>query len=237
VSNDRIILVGIVWSLALLGLLVLREFLKAGRWHGSARVLRTLNILVAVMIAAFSLAAVVRLASLTGGPGASPSPSGLVAVATPTQPPTPPGATLPPLPTTPVVTLAPTPTLVSPTPIPTPALPTPPLPTVTPQPTVAPTPTPIPTAPPSPSPTPAQGGEVAVGTTFTEYTVRDGVVIGSHKRHVSAAFTARCSAPTDYPEPTLSDPIGHVLLVHLESGPWAGIYVSPDDPGVSYTPG
>ena len=241
-SNDRIILVGAVYSLALLGLLVLREFLKAGHWHGAARVLRTLNVLVVVMIVGFSVAAVLRLASLTGGPGASPSPSAPVAVASPTQQPTP-GATLPPLPTgtLTVETFAPTPTLGLPTPIPTPTAPvidTPPPtpePTPTPVPTAIPTPVPTPVA--TPEPTPPAGGQVSVGRTFIEYEVKNGQVTGFHERHVSAAFTVRCTAPSEYPAPTLSDPNGHVRLVHIESGPWAGIYVSPDDPGVSYSPG
>lgn len=177
-SNDRIILVGIIWSLALLGLLVLREFLKAGRWHGSARVLKTLNVLVAVMIVAFSLAAVARLASLTGGPGASPSPSGLVTFATPTQAPTP-GATLPPsLTGTPFVeTFAPTPTLDLGTPMPTQT------PTIaTPPPTLAPTPSPVPTPlatpVPTPAPTPQAGGQVLVGRNFTEYEVKGAREVG-----------------------------------------------------------
>ena len=77
-SSDRIVLVGIIWTLLLLGLLVLRELLKAsgrarGRW-----VLPTLDVLVVVMVCAAALTGGLRLASILGPSvttaGASPSP-------------------------------------------------------------------------------------------------------------------------------------------------------------------
>jgi len=275
VSTERVVLVGIIWAVLLLGLLILREFLRAIRTESRRRVLPVLDRLVLVMIVAFGVAAGLRLVGLispppTASPGSSGtdvavvSPSATAAVTAsqvtpvpptpvvtvpPTLPPTP--VATPTLPPTPVVTPTvaptatqkPTPTL-PPTPVPTP-VPTlpptlPPTPVPTPVPTVPPTlpPTPVPTvAPtpvPTPEPTPAQG-TISVPATFKAYVVKNGSVRSFHVVQASHAFSARSTAPADYDFPTFSNPDGTIQLVQILSGPYADTWVSPDDPGVTYS--
>ena len=70
-----------------------------------------------------------------------------------------------------------------------------------------------------------------MGTRFIQYSVRNGVVTsGFRERQVSAAFTAHCTAPSEYLEPTLSNPRGHVRLVRIESGPYAVSTSAPTIP-------
>jgi outer membrane biosynthesis protein TonB len=242
-SDAGTLVVGIVWALLLLGLLVLRELLRAGRWPGSRRILPVLNTLVAVMIVAFTLAAVVQLGTLVhpgAGPSGSPAPTVQPSILPTREPVTPSPSTTgkptrAPRPTpTPRETKPPAATS-TPTPTPTPAATPTPTPTPTPAPT--PTPTPRPTPTPSPTPTPVQTGHVSVPATFTVYDVQDGQVTGFHKVHASAGFTARASAPRRYAYPSFSDPNGTIRLVRILSGPFADAYVSPDDPGVVYTAG
>lgn len=73
--------------------------------------------------------------------------------------------------------------------------------------------------------------------TFRAYEVEGDSATGFHNVRTSSGVSARASAPADYAFPTLSDPSGTVRLVRILTGPYAGIYVSPDDPGVGYTPG
>jgi hypothetical protein len=61
-------------------------------------------------------------------------------------------------------------------------------------------------------------------------------VTGFRDVQTSSGVTARASAPSTYAFPTFSDPSGTVRLVRILTGPYAGIYVSPHDPGVRYTP-
>jgi hypothetical protein len=78
---------------------------------------------------------------------------------------------------------------------------------------------------------------VTVGTRFTAYEVKDGRVTGFRERQIAAPFTAPCTSPQEYPAPTLSDPLGHIRLVKILAGSYAGIWVSPDDPQVAFKPG
>ena len=246
-TNDRVILVGIAWTLLLLVLLVVRELVLAGKWRARRRVLPVLNTLVVVMIAAFSLAAILRLGNLAnpaGSPG--PSASGPVTAASASPAPSPtqsvetPGGTLPiETPTTAPQTTpgasptegtpAPTEVLPSPSAVPSPAPTSPPEPTPTPTPTTAPRPT--------PTPTPPTTGTAAVPATFTVYAVRGSSVTGFHDVHASSGFSARSTAPRLFTIRSFTNPNGRIRLVHVLSGPYAGVWVSPDDPGVSYTPG
>jgi outer membrane biosynthesis protein TonB len=254
VNTERIVLVGTVWAVLLLALLVLREFVRAVRSRSQRRVLPVLDKLVVVMIVAFSLAAVIRLGSLISPPGvsaspSSPAPSGPIAGVSPSASPhasasvpvpsasaavpsatpgaTPSAAVSPPA--TPEATPTPVPT-AEPTPEPTPQ----PTPEPTPVPTPVPTPEPTPT--PTATPTPVSGGEVTVPATFKAYEVQDGRVTGYHMVHASRPVTARASDPQTYSFPTFSNPNGTIRLVQMLSGPYAGTWVSPDDPGVRYTP-
>lgn len=54
---------------------------------------------------------------------------------------------------------------------------------------------------------------------------------------VARRFTAQSSEPETYSFPSFRDPNGTIDLVRVESGDFAGIYVSPDDPRVEYEPG
>ena len=54
---------------------------------------------------------------------------------------------------------------------------------------------------------------------------------------VESPFTARATAPKAYKFASFSDPNGKKLLVKILSGPYVGVYVSPEDAGVIYTPG
>jgi outer membrane biosynthesis protein TonB len=277
-STERVVLVGIIWAVLLLGLLILREFLRAIRTESRRRVLPVLDRLVLVMIVAFAAAAGLRLVGLISPPAnASPGSSSAtdVAAISPSTPTLAPTVAVTPAPPTPAVTLPPTPgstPTIPPTPTasptvaptatqnPTPTLPptvaptappTAPPPTVRPTaaPTVAPTPVPTvpPTAPPTPSPTatatpvptpsptePSQG-TVSVPATFRAYVVKNGSVRSYHEVKASHSFTSRSTSPQPYSFPTFSDPEGTVQLVQLLFGPYAGQYVSPDDPGVKYS--
>src|SRR3954468_1779664 len=122
-STERVVLVGIIWAVLLLGLLILREFLRAIRTESRRRVLPVLDRLVLVMIVAFAAAAGLRLVGLispstNASPGnsattdvAAVSPSATIApTLAPTgtaQPPTP-GSTPTKLPPTASTTVAPT---------------------------------------------------------------------------------------------------------------------------------
>jgi hypothetical protein len=253
-SNDRAVIVFVVWSLVLLGLLILREFLKSGRRDHSVRGLRILNLLVVVVIVVvivtLTLGAVLRLASITVFSTPSPSPNATAPATSDftLSPPSIPGptSTAPPIAGStelPTLTLQPTPiatVLPSPSLSPTPTLPTPtatPIPTLTfPTPTTTPIPTPTPTPEPTPSPGPTIGGTVTVGTRFTAYEVKDGQVTGFRERQIAESFTAPCTSPQDYPAPTLSNPLGRIRLVRILDGPYADIWVSPDDPEVTFKP-
>jgi hypothetical protein len=74
-----------------------------------------------------------------------------------------------------------------------------------------------------------------VSASFRAYVVKDGTVRSYHDVQASHAFTARATAPKDYGFPTFSNPDGTISLVRLASGPYAGLWVSPDDPGVHYS--
>jgi hypothetical protein len=276
-STERVVLVGIIWAVLLLGLLILREFLRAIRTESRRRVLPVLDRLVLVMIVAFAVAAGLRLVGLISpSTNASPGTSAAtdVAAVSPSNPtlaptvgitaapPTPattlpatPGSTptIPPTPTAsptvaPTATQKPTPTLpptVAPTapptapPTATPTLAPTPVPTTPPTvpPTVAPTPSPTAaqTPVPTPSPTAQSQGTVAVPATFRAYVVKNDSVRSYHEVQASRPFTARSTAPQSYSFPTFSRPDGTIQLVRLLSGPYAGLWVSPDDPGVRYT--
>jgi hypothetical protein len=78
---------------------------------------------------------------------------------------------------------------------------------------------------------------VAVPATFTSYQVSKGSIVSFHNVTANAAFTARGTAPKAYKLATFSDPNGKKLLVKILSGPYTGLYVSPEDAGVTYTPG
>ena len=80
------------------------------------------------------------------------------------------------------------------------------------------------------------GGTVTVGTHFTAYEVKDGQVTGFRERQIAEPFTAPCTSPQDYAAPTLSNPQGHIRLVQILGGPYEGIWVNPDERGVSFTP-
>ena len=175
-SGDRIVLVGIAWTVVLLVLLVLREVLRSSERPAAARVVPVVNILAGIMIVAFSAAAVLRLTLLVDPPDASaqtsatPTPSAIGAVTitppplrsprparTPRPTPTPrPMRTPRPTPV-PVVTLSPAGTVTpepAPTPTPTPTPARTPTPTATSRPPTPPTPTPRPTPTVAPTPTP-----------------------------------------------------------------------------------
>lgn len=76
-----------------------------------------------------------------------------------------------------------------------------------------------------------------MGQTFVSYTVTDNRITGFRKVSVEAPFKARSTPPKRYSYPTFSDPKGKRRLVRIVSGPFEGVYVSPDDPGVRYSPG
>ena len=76
-----------------------------------------------------------------------------------------------------------------------------------------------------------------MGSSFVSYTVDGDRVTGFRTVDAESGFEAVGSAPATFQFPTFSDPTGTRLIIRLESGPFAGVYVSPDDPGVSYRPG
>ncbi len=77
---------------------------------------------------------------------------------------------------------------------------------------------------------------MSAGPEFRSYDVEGDRITGYRVVKVSQRFSASASAPSSYAFPSLSHPQGTVLLVRVESGPFAGIYVSPDDAGVDYQP-
>lgn len=250
-NTENIILVGAVWAVVLLVLLVLREFLRAIRVRSKARIMPVLDRLVLVMIVAFAVAAVVRVGSLvtepaSAEPSGSPGPSLIAAASASPATAVTPAVTSPTPGRTPRVSALPSPTGVR-SPVPTPApsptqgqVPTPePSPVPTPEPTPVPTPepTPVPTPTPAPTSTPAGAGVVAIQRVFRAYDVQGQTVSSYHEVHASSGVSARATVPAEYSLPTFSNPHGSVRLVRVVTGPYAGVYVSPDDPGVRYTPG
>jgi hypothetical protein len=78
---------------------------------------------------------------------------------------------------------------------------------------------------------------VSVSRIFNSYTVAGDRVTGYRTITVESGFQARATAPVTYRFPSFSDPDGTKTLVRIVSGPYADVYVSPDDPGVTYRPG
>lgn len=231
-NPDRVFLVGIAWTLLLIGLLILREFLLALHRSEWRPALRTVNSMVLVMFGAAALTAMIQLATVISPSAArAPTPSGGVA-ARPTPTPAGPtsGATMPtmpPIPTPEPATSSP----AQPTPIETPG--------PTPAPTVPGTPMPSATPVPSPSPTPTpatSGGTVTAGPTFRVYDVVDGQVSGFRDVQAAQRFSAEVEPPQTVAFPSLGDPEGVVRLVVIRTGPFAGVLVSPDDRGVEWVP-
>jgi len=78
---------------------------------------------------------------------------------------------------------------------------------------------------------------VTVGRTFASYTVDGDRITGFRTITVDSGFRARATAPSIYQYPSFSDPNGTKMLVRIVSGPYADVFVSPDDPGVTFQPG
>ncbi len=248
-GDDRVLLVGSLWSLLLLVLLVLLEVLRAGSWPAGKRIVPVVSKLVVVMIIAFSIAAVLRVADLTSPthPAATPPVTGVVPTPEPSVLPTraaftpsPPSPsptsvqTATPAPSAPAA--SPTPRTTGspgPTPEATPSPPPQPTPTPKPTPSVEPTPTPTPT----PEPTPPQAGRVSVPSTFLAYDVAGDMVTGFHRVHASSRFAARADAPQSFRYPTFSHPNASIQLLQIISGPYAGTWIGLSDPGVQFVPG
>lgn len=109
-----------------------------------------------------------------------------------------------------------------------------------PSPMLSPLPSPLVSPWPSPSLSPeptASFGFVSVPRSFTSYTVDGDRIRGFHTVNTERSFEARATPPTLFAFPSFSDPNGQRLLVRIESGPYEGIYVSPEDPDVQYRPG
>jgi hypothetical protein len=77
---------------------------------------------------------------------------------------------------------------------------------------------------------------VTLPSTFRVYDVQGNRITGFRDVHASAGVSAQATAPSTYAFPTFSHPNGTLRLVQILSGPYAGNQVSPDDPGVRYTP-
>lgn len=234
-TTDRIVVVGIAWTLVLIALLLVREWVRAADRPSWRPVARYIDLLAVVLLSAAGLAAVLRLASLANPPTTGSTDGGSDPVAS-------------------LVSERPTPTLPSPqrSPEPPPSRPRSPSPTPTPMATPAPSPTVSPTAPPTPvrttvptptaPPTPRPSvdvvqASVTAGPRFRAYDVVDGRVTGYRTVEVAARFTATASDPLTYGFPTLSDPEGTIRLVRILTGPLAGVFLNPDGPGVDYRPG
>ena len=80
-------------------------------------------------------------------------------------------------------------------------------------------------------------GTVTVGRSFKSYTVVEDRVTGFRTVTVESGFQALATAPSSYRFPSFSDPEGTKTLVRIVSGPYADVYVSPDDPGVTFRAG
>jgi hypothetical protein len=78
---------------------------------------------------------------------------------------------------------------------------------------------------------------VTVGRSFNSYSVDGDRITGFRAVTAEAGFQARATAPRTYRFPSFSDPNGSKTLVRIVSGPYADVYVSPDDPGVAFQPG
>jgi len=78
---------------------------------------------------------------------------------------------------------------------------------------------------------------VTVSRSFASYTVSGDRITGFRTVNVESGFQARSTAPSTYRFPSFSDPNGTKVLVRIVSGPYADVYVSPDDPGVSFQAG
>ena len=70
-TTDRIVLVGVAWTILLVLLLVLQRVVRARRRPVAASVRRVLDVLTAVMIVAFAIVTFARLGVLLDPPGVS----------------------------------------------------------------------------------------------------------------------------------------------------------------------
>ncbi len=62
-------------------------------------------------------------------------------------------------------------------------------------------------------------------------------ITGFRPISVESGFEARSTAPTTFRFVSFSDPNGTKALVRIVSGPYTDVYVSVDDPGVSFQAG
>jgi len=69
------------------------------------------------------------------------------------------------------------------------------------------------------------------------YDVQRGIVTGFTRNLIAQPFTGQATTPQSFAYPTFTDPSGRKTLVRILVGRLAGTWVSPDDPGVRYTPG
>ena len=77
---------------------------------------------------------------------------------------------------------------------------------------------------------------MTVGRNFNSYAVVGDRVTGFRTVTVESGFQALATSPVSYRFPSFSDPNGTKDLVRIVSGPYADVYVSPDDAGVSFQP-
>ena len=227
-NADRIVVVGVVWTLFLIGLLVLREFVIVADRPSWRPILPLVRALAIVMLGAAGLAAALHLALLASRPmdpagAGGPTPLASSVAVVPTGLPRASLASIVPASPSPKLSASPSPDRPS-----TP----PPVPIVTP---------PSATQPPSslapettrPAPT-AATATVSAGPEFRAYDVEDGRVTGYRFISVEARITATASTATTYAFPSFSDPDGTIRLVRLQTGRFAGVFVSPDDAGIAY---
>jgi hypothetical protein len=116
-----------------------------------------------------------------------------------------------------------------------------PIPTSASHPVITPAPTSEPSSRPQPTPAPTREsasafGQVEVATTVNSYQLDSDRITGFTRLRLEAPISAIATAPRRYPFPTFSDPRGVKRLVRIVDGPFRGVWLSPDDPGVVYRP-
>jgi hypothetical protein len=244
VNTERLAPVAIVWTIVLIGLLVVREIMRAdARWAGLSA-LRLLNVLVLAMVISISGAGVIyavwSVASTgeTSVAGRSPQ-SGIDPPGSSTVP-----SAAPPFPS-PSVGRSATP------PSPSPSVgrsatppaggsshgiePTASANTASAMPS-APAPSATTAAVPMPSPTATAVWLVVAGPTIRTYEVLGSRVTGFQDVHLSERIIATASSPVTYVFPSFSDPEAAIRLTKILSGQFAGSYLCPDDEGVTFHP-
>jgi hypothetical protein len=82
-----------------------------------------------------------------------------------------------------------------------------------------------------------QFGLVEAPADVNSYEVEGGQITGYREIHLEQPISAPATRPRTFKFPTFSDPDGVKRLVRVTDGPYRGVWLSPDDDGVTWSAG